>query len=76
MAASIMQRLDKFLNEKNILSDILGKIESKTGIKKTYIALGESGRGVLALIANNSILAMADICRSFCVATTCQLHVT
>ncbi|XP_078252468.1 receptor expression-enhancing protein 5 [Rhinoraja longicauda] len=39
MATSIMQRLDNFLNEKNLLSDILGKIESKTGIKKTYIAL-------------------------------------
>ncbi|XP_051876657.1 receptor expression-enhancing protein 5 [Pristis pectinata] len=39
MAASIMQRLDNFLKEKNLLSDILGKIESKTGIKRTYIAL-------------------------------------
>lgn len=54
MAASIMQRLDKFLNEKNILSDILGKIESKTGIKKTYIALA-----FIALISTYLVIGYA-----------------
>ncbi|XP_069749006.1 receptor expression-enhancing protein 5 [Narcine bancroftii] len=39
MAASILQRLDSFLKEKNLLSDVLGKIESKTGVKRTYLAL-------------------------------------
>ncbi|XP_067839060.1 receptor expression-enhancing protein 5 [Heptranchias perlo] len=39
MASSVMQRLEKFLQEKNLLADLLGKIESKTGVKRLYIAL-------------------------------------
>uniref|UniRef100_UPI00398F2DAF receptor expression-enhancing protein 5 n=1 Tax=Pristiophorus japonicus TaxID=55135 RepID=UPI00398F2DAF len=39
MAASLMQRMDKFLQEKNVLTDLLEKIESKTGVSRRYIAL-------------------------------------
>ncbi|XP_048382107.1 receptor expression-enhancing protein 5 [Stegostoma tigrinum] len=39
MAESFMQRFDKFLKEKNLLADTLGKIESKTGVNRRYIAL-------------------------------------
>ncbi|XP_028857620.1 receptor expression-enhancing protein 6 isoform X2 [Denticeps clupeoides] len=36
----LKERVERFLNEKNIVTDLLGKIEEKTGIKKRYIALG------------------------------------
>lgn len=39
---SIKDRAEKFLNEKNVVTDILGKVEEKTGIKKKVIALGTS----------------------------------
>uniref|UniRef100_A0A3Q2TYS6 Receptor accessory protein 6 n=1 Tax=Fundulus heteroclitus TaxID=8078 RepID=A0A3Q2TYS6_FUNHE len=32
--------LDKFLNEKNVVTDFLAKVEDKTGIKKKVIAIG------------------------------------
>uniref|UniRef100_A0A3Q2NR92 Receptor expression-enhancing protein n=1 Tax=Fundulus heteroclitus TaxID=8078 RepID=A0A3Q2NR92_FUNHE len=31
---------DKFLNEKNVVTDFLAKVEDKTGIKKKVIAIG------------------------------------
>ncbi|XP_072295439.1 receptor expression-enhancing protein 6-like [Eucyclogobius newberryi] len=40
MFTSIRDKTDKFLNEKNIVTDFLGKLEEKTGIKKKIIALG------------------------------------
>uniref|UniRef100_A0AAZ3PPQ7 Receptor expression-enhancing protein n=1 Tax=Oncorhynchus tshawytscha TaxID=74940 RepID=A0AAZ3PPQ7_ONCTS len=36
----LRDRADKFLNEKNMVTDFLGKLEEKTGIKKKIIALG------------------------------------
>ncbi|XP_075997725.1 receptor expression-enhancing protein 6 [Genypterus blacodes] len=38
--ANIRDRVDKFLNEKNVVTDFLGKAEERTGIKKKIIALG------------------------------------
>uniref|UniRef100_A0A8C6THC2 Receptor expression-enhancing protein n=1 Tax=Neogobius melanostomus TaxID=47308 RepID=A0A8C6THC2_9GOBI len=35
---SIRDRADKFLNEKNVVTDFLGKVEEKTGVKKKIIA--------------------------------------
>ncbi|XP_054911299.1 receptor expression-enhancing protein 6 isoform X4 [Poeciliopsis prolifica] len=37
---SIKDRAEKFLNEKNVVTDVLGKLEERTGIKKKVIALG------------------------------------
>ncbi|XP_071762737.2 receptor expression-enhancing protein 6 [Centroberyx gerrardi] len=37
---SIKDRAEKFLNEKNVVTDFLGKLEEKTGIKKKIIAVG------------------------------------
>ncbi len=37
----VKERIDKFLNEKNVVTDFLGKVEEKTGIKKKIIAVGE-----------------------------------
>ncbi|XP_043107481.1 receptor expression-enhancing protein 6 [Puntigrus tetrazona] len=41
--AKIRDRVEAFLNEKNIVTDCLNKIEEKTGIKKRYLALGAAG---------------------------------
>ncbi|XP_058494250.1 receptor expression-enhancing protein 6 isoform X2 [Solea solea] len=38
--SSIRDRAEKFLNEKNVVTDFLGKLEEKTGIKKKIIAVG------------------------------------
>lgn len=37
---SIKDRSEKFLSEKNVVTDFLGKVEEKTGIKKKVLAVG------------------------------------
>ncbi|XP_051790982.1 receptor expression-enhancing protein 6 isoform X1 [Erpetoichthys calabaricus] len=40
MFAKLIERAEKFLNENNFVTNVLGKIEEKTGIQKRYLALG------------------------------------
>nr|XP_056704178.1 receptor expression-enhancing protein 5 [Euleptes europaea] len=47
MTASMRQRFDKFLHEKNCLTGVLEKIESRTGVSRSYVALAIVG--VLAI---------------------------
>ncbi|KAL4656087.1 receptor expression-enhancing protein 5-like [Arapaima gigas] len=40
MFAHAENGLEKFLNERNVVTDFLGRMEKKTGIEKRYLALG------------------------------------
>ncbi|KAJ8408419.1 hypothetical protein AAFF_G00258330 [Aldrovandia affinis] len=40
MFSKVKERVEKFLSEKNFVTDCLGKIEEKTGIKKRILAIG------------------------------------
>ncbi|MBN3284215.1 REEP5 protein, partial [Polyodon spathula] len=46
MAGALKDRFEKFLNEKNVVNDQLAKIEAKTGVKRSYIAIA-----VIAIIS-------------------------
>lgn len=59
LLSSLRQRADRFLNEKNVVTDFLGKVEEKTGIKKKLLAGGQeeqeeeaAGGVVLAVVAS------------------------
>lgn len=41
MLTQLKDRYDAFLNEKNMVTDLLATLEQKTGVKRRYIASGK-----------------------------------
>ncbi|KAG7277548.1 hypothetical protein CRUP_030710 [Coryphaenoides rupestris] len=43
----VKDRVERFLNEKNVVTDLLGRLEENTGIKKKIIAFAWNGSQVI-----------------------------
>lgn len=41
--AGLRDRFEAFLHQKGPLTDLLARLEERTGVSRTYIALGEHG---------------------------------
>ncbi|KAG7253032.1 hypothetical protein CRUP_024665 [Coryphaenoides rupestris] len=50
MAAGIKQRFEQFLHEKNLMTNVLAKIEERTGVSRLYIALAIVGFVAIYLV--------------------------
>ncbi len=46
------EKLDKFLAEKNAVTDVLEKVEKKTGVPRLYLVLGRPPGNIIFLVDN------------------------
>lgn len=62
MATALKDGFEKFLSQKNVFTDLLEKIEAKTGVNRRYIALGETGMcAALLTLASIGDQLMCDV---------------
>lgn len=52
----LSQRVERFLEQRNLVTDVLGALEAKTGLEKRYLAAGEPS--ALARFADGHTEAM------------------
>ncbi|XP_041913761.1 receptor expression-enhancing protein 6 isoform X1 [Alosa alosa] len=57
----LKERAEKFLNEKNFVTDCLSKVEEWTGIKKRYLAIGATSLTGLYLVYGYGAALMCNL---------------
>lgn len=66
MLNTVTERYDAFLNQKNVLTDVLTVLEEKTGVQKQYIATGMCIILTLRLTISFHYLARRQVCHKRC----------